>query len=345
MKNISKYRTAIMGVAALLIYYIHIVPIGLFTGTALEEVEWYFHRNAFCGVDIFLLLSSFGLVYYFKKNNVNGVKSYLQYLKKRIVRIYIVIIPITVLIAYIDQWSFIDFLKNITGINQLTVNVYTYLWFIACILIFYIFAPFYYKIFEKVHLKLVFTILMMSISIVLSVIFKDAIREDLYAIINRIPVFMLGFYFGEFSTREKNKIHPVAWVFLIAIFVVGIIYNYGLNKGTIAEIVPANNALSNVLIVPTASLLMAYFFQLAEKIFVGRGLVKLFEFWGVMSFEFYCVQEWMWGHFQTITGLDSNRMQWLCFIIVTSMACLLSKITLQMRNKIFPPKTVDVEEK
>ena len=112
--NISKYRSAIMGVASLWVWYFHCGTTFIQSGGILANAEWYLQRIGFCGVDIFILLSSFGLYYYFEKNPLTNVRSLFQYYWRRLGRIYVTFLPFTILFAFVRQWTFREFIGRVT---------------------------------------------------------------------------------------------------------------------------------------------------------------------------------------------------------------------------------------
>ena len=57
---------------------------------------------------------------------------------------------------------------------------------------------------------------------------------------------------------------------------------------------------------------------------VAGVLPKVFAFWGAISFEFYCIQEFAWSKFCEITSISDNTRQILCFIAVTVASLVLS---------------------
>ena len=81
--QINKFRTTIMGVAALWIYIFHIwVPI-IDNDNIFANVEQFTKRIGFYGVDIFFLLSGMGLINAIKKRTV------CDFYKRRISRVFL----------------------------------------------------------------------------------------------------------------------------------------------------------------------------------------------------------------------------------------------------------------
>lgn len=66
---LSKYRTAIMGFAALWILFSHVWLRVFYSIPFLSHIEEFIKKIGFCGVDIFLFLSGLGLTFSIKKHS------------------------------------------------------------------------------------------------------------------------------------------------------------------------------------------------------------------------------------------------------------------------------------
>lgn len=111
-KLLSKYRTALMGIAAIWILIFHewnrifdAIPV-------LGEMEHFIKRIGFCGVDIFLLLSGMGLTFSIKKSKNIGV-----FYVKRLKRIVLPFVFMGVIKLIFSEWTFVDFLKILQDLN------------------------------------------------------------------------------------------------------------------------------------------------------------------------------------------------------------------------------------
>lgn len=67
---LSKYRTVIMGFAALWILYFHSYALIFKSIPILGEIEEFIRKIGFCGVDIFFFLSGIGLTFSIKKYSI-----------------------------------------------------------------------------------------------------------------------------------------------------------------------------------------------------------------------------------------------------------------------------------
>lgn len=293
-EKVSKHRNFIMGIAALWIYIFHLVPQIPVSNLYVSLCAWYIKRAGFIGVDIFLLLSAFGLSHSLSKKPVKDIKSYLVYLKARLLRIYCVYIPVVAVISIVDHWGIIKLLKMLVFIPQFGENIYVFLWFVPCIVLFYLLAPLYWNLYSKISQKKLFTLMVILCYLVVLYLLRGVLREDLYAIANRIPVFLLGFSFG-YSHVFQKTMPKWEFAFWMLVLVFGLWRSFHLNQETKPFIIPAENALINVLIAPGLVLFLALVSDLLCKAKISSLLEKVFALLGMVSFEFYCIQEWLFG--------------------------------------------------
>lgn len=290
--NISKYRSAIMGVAALWVWYFHCGTTFIQSGGILANAEWYLQRIGFCGVDIFILLSSFGLYYYFEKNPLTNVRSLFQYYWRRLGRIYVTFLPFTILFAYVRQWTFREFIGRVTTYSLFKVIIYEYKWFMACLFFFYFVAPFYMMVFKKNKHKLLLTLSSIIVSILLIYLFQTRLRMDLGCIIIRFPVFLLGFYFGylEYNQKWKKSFTLILFITLMVIATpLSYIFNRG--EGTMAFIIPEQHTLFNAILAPGIIIFLATLLSWLDSKKIGKTVIKVLCFYGMISLEFYLFQE------------------------------------------------------
>ena len=133
---VSKNRSTIMGFAALWIFYFHTAPMIFQNVHIVNNIEWYLKRAGYTGVDIFMLLSSYGLYYYFSKRDRIDLIDYFKSRLKRILPGYILALAVY---TFIFGEGFGFFIDRLFFINQFSENMYNFLWFVPCILVFYIF--------------------------------------------------------------------------------------------------------------------------------------------------------------------------------------------------------------
>ncbi len=327
---IGRHRKAIMGFAALYIFVFHEYQPILTPGSLWFKLFFGIRHLGFMGVDIFFLLSGIGLTYSIHKSGIS------MFYYKRLRRIAFPFLCIGIIRAIYDKWFFVEFIKNVTGINFWTRSIYSYLWFVPAIATFYLIFPLYNKVFEKMSNKISFTGAVICIWLLLSMIFADymksIVREDFYGFTNRIPVFVIGVLLGWLSQNRKLYLKGISWIFVFLLNLVGLYLAYQTNCKSMFILVPVSNCcVPNLLMASTLTMMFAKFFEMISGVKVGKPVMIFFGFFGMISLELYCVQEFLGGiilqRMQTAFPISKN--------IVIFIAVTLAAIALYYVEKVF----------
>ena len=181
IKDISTYRAELMGWSILWIMMLH------FTFTQIQPLG-FIAQYGFAGVDVFMLVSGFGLYHSLEKND-----NILYFYGKRLLRIF----PTYYLIGIfhsllISHDSFLTYLYRYTTLGFWTNGIY-WGWYIPSLIVLYLFAP----IFKKMFTGNLFPVLgtFMACCWILAYILID--REDIidrshFFLLYRIPAFIFG---------------------------------------------------------------------------------------------------------------------------------------------------------
>lgn len=190
---LSKYRTTLMGIAAIFIILCHIPQYGVEVHHTLRSILIYGN----IGVDIFLFLSGLGCYYSLSKNTKLSI-----WYKKRFFRIFI---PYTLI--QIPFWLYYIILGNFNILNEFIIysTIVFWIWhlgawYIALLIPLYLLTPFIYKVLHNkkyILLKtiaiIVFLVIMCNISI------ENIHNKPLYEFLkniqwafSRIPSFIIG---------------------------------------------------------------------------------------------------------------------------------------------------------
>ena len=280
---ISKYRNALMGVAALIICFFHeFLPV-FPSGTVMYDIEDFVIRVSFYGVDIFMLLSGMSVANSLIKDNNIG-----HFYAKRAKRILPIYLLSGIFMILFNGWSIKDYFLNISGIRFFTESVDTYLWFVIAIIIFYLFAPLYQKLIEKTGRPMITFIVSFAVWYVVFLVLWNCIRSDFYYMIDRIPVFLLGMSIGNLINKGvKVKYRSVFWLGVVSSFIVGWLLSYMLNYysylylfGTVLRCFP------RILLGFGTAYLVAGLLDLVKQ----KWLLYVLEFFGSFCFELYIVQ-------------------------------------------------------
>lgn len=149
IQMLSTYRNLLMGLAAIGVFVMHFIVQGVLAfPSPLKKIETVLLLWGSSGVDVFCLLSGFGLFYSLEKNPKLS-----QYYKKRVVRVYIPFLLITIP-------GYIFFLK--VSIKKCLIKWTTlYLWvsgndgtwFVSFIIVMYLLSPIIYKFYKSSSTK------------------------------------------------------------------------------------------------------------------------------------------------------------------------------------------------
>ena len=193
---ISKYRTEIMGLAAIWIAVLHAQM--WFRFPLLQA----FKLSGQGGVDLFLFLSGFGLYYAYRKGE-HGWTFY----KKRLLRILPYYIPAVLARCYYYHYDLTWSLMFISTYSFWTGFDRSY-WYVAAILVLYAIAPLYLRYFNEGREKKM-TICAVLIGLLISVFFWHTTQLIFFA---RVPIFFLGFYAGKRAYGNDSSPSFVKWL-------------------------------------------------------------------------------------------------------------------------------------
>ena len=300
LDNIQKGRNAFMGLAILWVILFHYSE--KLSNTLISPVI----EKGFLGVDIFLLLSSFGLCFSLKRDN-----NYVNFIKRRVKRIiptwwivYTFILVLNIVLQKDHPNDIFQIICYYSGAgwwlfnNPDLLGVYYWEWYIPTLLYFYLFAPFLFKLNTK-KLSIIF-IASIIISIVLSYFH---IAQTLFISYSRIPVFIYGFliyrmYSGEIDAKISRTYLCVSSIagLILFVFAMSFKFKYGLNLYCFMFALP--------LLLNVCYILL-------------RGLpVRVLSFIGTLTLQLYLIHN-IYGHpLGFIRRLIPNRIVAVCVTLI-----------------------------
>lgn len=311
--RISRIRLELYGFSALWIYFFHMWICLLSDIPVIGFVEYAVKRMGFVGVDIFLLLSGMGLIRSFDKH---GLKVYYMRRFKRITPPFLIV---GVLRMLFEKWTLKEILVRMTGIDLLLTDIQVFLWFVPMIAVMYIVFPLYYSLFKKAKMIVFFSSL--GLWLAFDLYFTNLIPLVASGFIARIPIFLIGIYIGErvnhgidsrnfrlsninyldelpllqagricFSKSNQNC--PKIELYFggsIIILGIGIILGfYTLQYDIVIITKEIDLAITNICLAFSLSIILSRIFELHKG-----SLSKILVFYGTISLEFYCLQEWL----------------------------------------------------
>lgn len=276
---INTSRKALFGFAALIIYIFHGWKAVFLKTPLLFEAEYYTRILGDVGVDIFLFLSGMGLI-----RSWRNCSSYKEFIERRFRRVLIpsVVAGIAFLIVHRhDPWHGI---KAITGFYFFTGKLNMYLWFGFMIVLLYLFFPFYYELYAKARSKSIFTFTVIGLWLVLIYLLQGHVNDWSYICLNRIPVFLLGIYASHYC-HTHEKVNPyLLYGGALVFFVAGLYLAFHIKMDGWHLLLPHSYALFPYMMMSISLVL------LLSKLFMYLPH-RILDFYGLFTFEFYCVQE------------------------------------------------------
>ena len=223
IKEISDNRNAIYGISIILVILYHCYCNN-------ESVFFLPFEKGFIGVDIFLLLSGYGLCHSYNNNNLR------TFYKRRFMRIlpaymtYNVLFFLMAAYYFKKPMSIADFFYNISTLSFYGFGYYgggnkCFDWYTAAILLLYLLFPLLYKIARKVGV-IMFILLCLFASVYNHFI---SVPWRIDCLISRVPVFVFGillyFYKKDLLQKEKNSHMRIVFLLLPAFIYAGLIYS------------------------------------------------------------------------------------------------------------------------
>ena len=266
------------------------------------------------GVDIFLLLSGFGLFYAYQKSDL-----YTFYIHRlvRIMPIYFLIVMCYSIIVY----DFHTFLYSFSTIG-FWVGKSWYDWYIPTIMLYYLIFPLMVKLVEK--FKILFFIF--CTTIVSAIIVYLQIKSDLkfgdirMFALSRIPIFVLGTYWGMLSYRQ-DKVSSTVKILCYIGFVLGFVLFLVFIKFTDFPLRSGVRQLFHIIYVPGFCLLFPLLLDKCKGP-ISSLLPRCLNCVGVMSLELYLVHI-KWFAYMPFFNYENRWTYGIIILLLTFLIAIL----------------------
>ena len=301
---LSRFRTTLMGLAALNVMLLHISQNFELLGS---DIVFTMFES---GADMFMLLSGFGLFY-----SVDKGFSLPAYIKKRFMRIYPEYFLSCALYAVLFGTGVLWFIKYITTAGYWMSDT-TLFWFYAIIVVLYIFYPVIHKIIKRSDTGTVILIIsIIAVEIILSCFVDEFYWEKAIAL-ERIPVFIAGALiakrvkYGGISIKSEKVLY----------FVIGAM-------ASILLTIPAGRHYRFVLLPWSVciTVITAFIFTKCKS---NNLVVKVFNGLGKLSLQIYLLHSMLTEFLITRTFVGRFNTAW--GIVVTTVFALASSILMKM---------------
>lgn len=325
-KILSDNRTLVMGIAIISIILFHFGQDCLRYNYSYDGViEWYHKFIGSAGVDIFLLISSFGLYYSFKKNNIL-IRFYFKRFTRVLIPYLLIATPFIIWFCIYKDLSFLHFIKKITFLNTIFNNDNWY-WYILFISFCYLIFPFLFDYIdssrngdEVITKVLTLTSVTIVFSLLLFFFHKTLFKSYNIMILRLIP-FYFGFIFGYYSYHNKKfELRDYFMILLGLSFLV-----LSDSKNLIIS------RLSAFFFVTSFIFILLFIINKIDKYKISKFFRKIIEWFGKHSLEIYLLHV-------SIRTLFCNYGLYTCklvyFLIYITIALLLVPIVSFIIDKI-----------
>lgn len=317
---LSKYRSQLMGLAALMIIICHMPAHHVSMPGIIAQII----AQGGLGVDIFLFLSGMGMWFSLKRHEN---KQWLSWLKKRYVRVLVpyllITIPAFAIRAFLNHWSFGLLLWRLSTLSFWTEGWGA--WFVSLIIVLYLITPVLFKLFYGVR-KWVWLFILVSLTWSFSLLpIQGELFNNIQFGVTRIPCYLIGMASGD-EIMKGVKISTIKLLLSMAI------------------ILAVALALKGMLEMPVSlfwieGLLLLFISTLFIDIFFKRNyLVRFLNFMGMISLESYLTNVFVLSFFiyipWNLCGLNLNPGNWTYYVVGTGCCILISCFVHQISDGI-----------
>lgn len=309
---LSKYRSQLMGLAALMIIICHMPAHHVSMPGIIARII----AQGGLGVDIFLFLSGMGMWFSLKKIEN---KPWLSWLKKRYVRVllpYLLItIPVFSIKAILNDWSFGLFVWRLSTLSFWTEGWGA--WFVSLIIVLYLVTPGLFNLFSgkrKWSWLIILVVLTWSFSILP---INGGCFNNIQFGVTRIPCYLIGLASAE-EIMKGTKV-STARVLAFCVIMLAAALTLKLVLGIFVSLFWIEGLL--LLFVST---------QLIHLIHNRNYLMKSLDFMGMISLESYLTNVFVLSFFSYIPwiifGFNLNPGNWTYYLIGTGCCIMISSI-------------------
>ena len=310
---LSKRRNDLFGISIVSIVIFHYCLL-----SKLAAAKVFIALVGSVGVPIFLILSGMGLFFSMSRN-----PSLKDFYKKRLVRVlipYAIVSVVHFLVRYviIEGKGFVAFLKGVFFVDFFTQGDSQF-WFIALVLIMYVFFPLLFKLFKSGKYNFLKLCILLAVVVACNLLLMKAVPKfygNIEVMLTRIPSFIIGVYIGE---KVYNK-RPVQWPYWVIALIGGGAFIYFALMRNVAGVKPPTSLLIRYGETLYALLLMMVLSIVLEAV-NSKGLSKVCAFFGGMSLELYMVHVSMRSIMGLIGFPASNALYYAIMVAVAIGIC------------------------
>lgn len=283
LQGINDARIVLLGIAAFLVTFFHSDLLNIYDVIGIEfiaDIINFVKKTGNFGVDIFLFLSGIGLYFSISKNNLK------TFYKNRFIRILPEFILTTVIYNMITKtMTAVEVFETIFFVAFFIKGILD-IWFMPFIMVMYLIFPLIYKIIKKYDLAGLLSLLFVVVvfNLLYSILFPISyIRIELA--LTRIPVFILGAFFGKKIYQNETISMKMFFVSIIAQLIILVILYMNLDIERFSIFARYIYCLLTITTVINLSVLYSL---IKNKNMIGIKFLKLL---GTYSLELYLIFE------------------------------------------------------
>ncbi len=306
----------------------------LHTHYHLPSTIHFFRRLGYIYVDVFMMLSGYGL--YYSLCNSRSLKRYFIKRAIRILPAFYILSTIYLLFMMLNGLVLLtDILGVYTTMSYWSGQEMVFSWFAQSLVAFYAFSPLLAQLVKTTNRH--WWLLVVSFLFVLPFI----LSPRLILAISRLPAFVAGMCLAKDIQNnggiwlEKRKL----WILFSALigFAVLGIFRFKLQPWMISVLGREYRIifLPSVFIVPSIAILFSYLHNLLQKTIIGRYLVGAVERMGTFTFEIYLFQSTFYlilFHYLPEDYQMSNLMWFIVMLIAFGGGYILWKIIIPIQE-------------
>ena len=277
-------KKEIMGLAALMVVLFHFyIPFGT------SAFETYIYRSTFIGVDLFFFVSSYSIA----SRNRNQKFQAKEFILNRLEYIYAPFVILSFIATVYHNWSVSRFVNIILGVEFYERGGGAFLWYFIGIMVFYLLVPLILLL--KRETKLWGFPILIALWIVLSLILQFGFNyTKAFILINRLPIFFIGFYYDELILANLNKLKKKhICIIEIVMFVVGaiLVYKYATTGRVIKPFMDMYYVIAIPLILATVMIVNSLVTLLKDKYessflkFIGGITLELYGLQMIFGYD------------------------------------------------------------
>lgn len=286
----------------------------------LSDLASYIRSTGFGAVDIFMLLSGFGLYQALSHNS-----NFIHFYKKRLLRILPAYLPVLTVWLFLHLPEVPEKMRLPTIINNLTGAAFwfskppSFNWYMPAIIIFYLMAPILFKFMGKKWKE----IFLLSLTVLADICF---LGNYVIVAISRFTIFVLGMILGRYFMENRQiKWHTEMLTYLFGAF--GYIVMYYLRETFPLLMWPYGlHWYPFIFIAPAVTFLLCRLLSLMDTTSIGHKICEILGKVGQCTLEIYLIHIVLFDYLH----IESSLLWILIFITMISCGYVYHRLIMQI---------------